>query len=227
MLKKYLYGILLDQLKLEVSDDSLTVEGSWIYKTEKAGIIGQSGETFTRPDELEDDLFIMFYDLSLKLNNKALDGISTVFSLDANNNHNVDSTIGIGSRAPQIKALAGKRDIKLGLKTTLTNDTVRSILDAQYGEVNALEPHACKILQVPLEVNVALCEISGVAMKVLFPKCTLQVDFSMSGSDAVEVDMTLNTLGSGTVTLADGTTEVTTDMYVKITNEQEKIEAKE
>lgn len=45
MLKKYIYGMLEDGLKLECSDDSLTVESSWIYKTEKAGIIGSAGET--------------------------------------------------------------------------------------------------------------------------------------------------------------------------------------
>ena len=227
MLKKYLYGMLQDGLKLECSDDSLSVEADWIYKTEKAGIIGQSGETFTRPDDLEDDLFIMFYDISMKLNNAALDGVSTSFSFDGSNNHNVDSTIGFGSRAPQVRASAGKREISLELKTTLTSDTVRSILNAEYGEVGALEPSACKILQVPLEVNIALCEVSGIACKILFPKCTLKAEYDMSGSDNIEVTLSLATLGSGTVTLEDGETEVTTDMYVKLTNGLEELEAKE
>ena len=227
MLKKYIYGMLEDGLKLECSDDSLSVEASWIYKTEKAGIIGQSGETFTRPDDLEDDLFIMFYDIAIKLNNKALDGVSNSFSFDGNNNHNVDSTIGFGSRAPQVRAPAGKREIKLELKTTLTDDTVRSILDAEYGEVNALEPSACKILEVPLELNIALCEVSGIACKILFPMCTLRAEYDMSGADNIEVTMSLETLGSGTVTLADEETEVETDMYVLLTNEQPELEAKE
>ena len=226
MLKKYIYGMLEDGLKLECSDDSLSVEADWLYKTEKAGIIGQSGETFTRPDDLDDDLFIMFYDISLKLNNAALDGVSTSFSFDGKNNHDVDSTIGFGSRAPQVRALAGKREIDLELKTTLTSDTVRSILNAEYGEVNALEPSACKILQVPLEVNIALCEISGVACKIVFPKCTIRAEYDMSGSDNIEVTMNLATLGSGTVTLADDS-DITTDMYVKLTNGLDELEAKE
>ena len=46
----------------------------------------------------------------------------------------------------------------------------------------------------------------------------------MSGADVVETTLSLDTLGSGTVELADGTTEVETDMYVKIVNNQEKIE---
>jgi hypothetical protein len=49
----------------------------------------------------------------------------------------------------------------------------------------------------------------------------------MSGSDAIEVTLSLATLGSGTVTLADASTTVTTDMYVKLTNSLEELEAKE
>jgi hypothetical protein len=45
----------------------------------------------------------------------------------------------------------------------------------------------------------------------------------MSGVDAVEVTMTLESLGSSTVELADGTTEVETDMYVELVNYQEEI----
>ena len=224
MLKKYLYGMLEDSLKLEVSNEGMTVSADWIYKTEKAGIIGQSGETFSRPDELTaEQIFIMFYDVSLKLNDQALDGVSTAFSFEGNNNHDVDSTIGLGSRAPQKRAQAGKRENSLEITTTLTSDTVRSILNAQYGEVNALEPSSCKLLQLPLELNIAHCEDSDLACKILFPKCTVRVEYDMSGVDAIEATLSLDTLGSGTVTLEDGTTEVETDMYVELTNYVEEL----
>ena len=223
MLKKYLYGMLEDSLKLEVSNEGMTVSADWIYKTEKAGIIGQSGETFSRPDELTaEQIFIMFYDVSLKLNGQALDGVSTAFSFEGNNNHDVDSTIGLGSRAPQKRAQAGKRENSLEITTTLTSDTVRSILNAQYGEVNALEPSSCKLLQLPLELNIAHCEDSDLACKILFPKCTVRVEYDMSGVDAIEATLTLDTLGSGTVELEDET-EVETDMYVKLTNYVEEL----
>ena len=225
MLKKYLYGILCDGLKLDVSNEGMTVGADWIYKTEKAGIIGQSGESFTAPDALTaEQIFIMFYDVSLKLNGSALDGVSTAFSYEGKNNHDVDSTIGLGSRYPQKRALAGKRENTLSITTTLTSDTVRSILNAQYGEVNALAPSSCKLLQLPLELNIAHCEDSDISLKILFPKCTVRVEYDMSGVDAIEATMTLDTLGSGTVTLADTTTEVETDMYVKLENYQEELE---
>ena len=225
MLKKYLYGLLCDGMSLEVSDESMTVGADWIYKTEKAGIIGTDGETFTRPDELTaEQIFIMFYDVSLKLNNLPLDGVSTAFSFEGKNNHDVDSTIGLGSRYPQKRAQAGKRENEVSITTTLTSDTVRSILDAQYGEVGALEPSSCKLLQLPLEVNIAHCEDTDINCKIVFPRCTVNVEYSMSGTDTVEVTMTLESLGSAKVALASGT-EVETDMYVKLMNYQEELTA--
>ena len=227
MLKKYIYGMLIDGLTLEASNDSVSVSADWIYKTEKAGIIGKSGETFTRPDDLEEEIFLMFYDISLKLNNAALDGVSTALTYEGNNNFDVDGSIGFGSRAPQAAAQAGKRENSLSVTTSLTEDTVTSILNAEYGEVGALEPSACKLLQLPFEINIALCEDSNINCKIVFPKCTLRVEYDMSGADKIEVTISLDTLGSGKVTLADGTTQVATDMYVKLVNYQEKIEAKE
>jgi hypothetical protein len=212
-------------MKLEVSDESMTVGADWIYKTEKAGIIGTSGETFTRPDELTaEQIFIMFYDVSLKLNNLPLDGVSTAFSFEGKNNHDVDSTIGLGSRYPQKRAQAGKRENEVSITTTLTSDTVHSILNAQYGEVGALEPSSCKLLQLPLEVNIAHCEDTDINCKIVFPRCTVNVEYSMSGTDTVEVTMTLESLGSAKVALASGT-EVETDMYVKLMNYQEELTA--
>lgn len=225
MLKKYLYGLLEDGMKLEVSNEEMTVSADWIYKTEKAGIIGQNSETFTRPDELTaEQIFIMFYDVSLKLNNSALDGVSTAFTYEGKNNHDVDKTIGLGSRYPQKRAQAGKRENTLTITTSLTSDTVRSILNAQYGEVNALEPSTCKLLQLPLELNIAHCEDSDLSLKILFPKCTVRVEYDMSGVDVIEATLTLDTLGTGTVELADETTEVETDMYVKLVNYVEELE---
>ena len=221
MLKKYIYGMLIDELKLEVSSENMTVGAEWIYATEKAAI----NEAFTEPDELTNEqIFIMFYDVSLKLNNAALDGVSTAFTFEGKNNHNVDGTIGLGSRYPQKRALAGKRENSLTITTTLTSDTARSILNAEYGEVNATSPSSCKLLQLPLEVNIAHCEDSDISCKILFPKCTVRVEYSMSGVDAIEATLSLDTLGSGTVTLADTSTTVETDMYVCLVNNQEKIE---
>jgi hypothetical protein len=226
MLKKYLKGMTIDELKLEVSNENMTVGAEWLYKTESAAI----NEAFTEPDELTNEgLFIMFYDVSLKMaavgsTLTTLNGVSTAFSFNGKNNHNVDATIGLGSRSPQKRPLAGKRENDISITTTLTSDTARKILDAEYGEANATSPSTCKILQTQLEVTIQHCENNAISAKIYFPKCNLRVEYSMSGADAIETTISLDTLGSGTTTLADGTTQVETDMYVKIINNQEKIQ---
>ena len=222
MFKQYIYGLLLNNLKLDVSNDSMSVDADWIYKTEKAGIIG-NGDDWERPDELYmEQIFIMFYDVSLFLNQKDLDGISTAFSFEGGNNLDVDHTIGMGSRYPQKIANATNRENKLKITTTLTEDTVRSILDARYGEVGALEPSACKLLQLPLEIRIEHCEDIDIYARIVFPRCTLSVDFDMSNVDVIEATISLETLGSDTIMLADGT-EVTTDMYVEVVNYQPEL----
>jgi hypothetical protein len=233
MLKKYLYGITMDGMSLEVSNEGMTVGADWIYKTEKAGIIGSNSETFTRPDKLHgEDVFLMFYDVSLFLGTtgsgssiqpKALDGVSTSFKWEGKNNHDVDATIGLGSRYPQKRASACMRENSLSIETTLTADTVRSILDAEYGEVNALEPTSCKLLQLPLELHISLCEDSDVGCTIKFPKCTVKVEYSMSGADAIKATISLDTLGTGTTKL-NNNTEIETDMYVKLVNYVEELE---
>ena len=80
-------------------------------------------------------------------------------------------------------------------------------------------------MQLPLEINIAHCEDSDISCKIKFPKCTLKVEYNMSGVDAVDVTMTLDSLGSDTVTLNDTTTQVETDMYVKLVNYQEEVES--
>lgn len=230
MLIKYVNGVLCDGLKLESSDDSVSCSADFIYKNEMADIIGENDVDFERPDDLDHDIFLMFYDLNLTLNNKPLNGvdggIASSFSFEGKNNLNVDKTVGLGSRAPQRRALAQLREISLSITTSLTRDTVHSILAAEYGEIGALEPSACKILQVPLELDIRLCEDRNSYAKIIFPKCTLACEYDLSGADEVEVTLNLTTLGSSKVTLADGS-EISTDMYVKLVNYQDEIAPKE
>ena len=254
MLKQYIYGMLLDKLKLEVGSEGMTVGADWVYSTEESRIIGNTYngtvETFEQPDELvNEDIFIMPYDLDIVLNSKPLThdilsntnvasksltykasataleyGVCTDFSFDGSNNHDVDKTMGLGSRAPQKRANAQKRENGLGLTASLTEETVRSILDAKYGQVGAVKPTSCKILRIPFELIISHCENPNLRCNIVFPQCTLRVEFSLSGADAVEVALSLDTLGTGTANLADNT-EVETDIYVRLVNNQPELAA--
>ena len=219
---KYLYGLLVDKMKLECSNDSMTVSADWIYQTEAASKL-TGGATITVPDELtNEDLFIMFYDLDLKINNNPL-GVTTSLTIEGDNGHNVDNTIGFGSSEPQKRAFATERQNKISLTTTLTDDTIDAILAAQYGAVDVLEPTKCKILQQSLKLTITHCEDPDISCIILFPECTILAEFDMSGVDEIQTTLTLESLGCGEVTLADNTTEVVTDMYIKLVNNQEEI----
>lgn len=230
-LKKYVFGLLCDSLKFEVSDESMSVEANWVYKTEHSGIIGRNGETFTKPAPLENDLFLMFYDIGLELNNQPMTGIGTNLTFEGKNNLAVDNTIGFGSRAPQASALAQKRENTPSVTITLTEETIESILKAEYGKVGsfevgdsgAYEPAKCTILEIPFGINVRLCEYPDLEMKILFPMCTLAVEYDMSGADAIDATISMETLGSNEVTLNDGITKVQTDMYVLLKNNQRSL----
>ena len=217
----YLIGLLVDSMKLECSSEDMTLGADFVYKTEFSDILDNE-TSYERAEELEDDLFIMFYDIALKLNNKDPDGIQTSFTFEGSNNHDVDKTIGFGARHPQGQAKANKRENSISIVTTLTKETVRSILDARYGKVNVSEPTKCQILQVPLQVDVALCEYPTLGFTIIFPKCTLLAEFDSSGIDDVEATLNMATLGSADVTLVDGTTK-TTDMYIKLVNKMPEI----
>jgi len=75
-------------------------------------------------------------------------------------------------------------------------------------------------------LHVELCEVPDICMDILFPKCTLNVEFDMSGADRVEVTMNMVTLGTNSWKLMDNT-EIITDMYVKLVNNQPELVANE
>lgn len=230
-LKKYIFGLLCNGLKFEVSDESMNVSMDWIYKTEHAGIIGRNGETFTKPKDLPNDLFVMFYDIFLDLDGKPMKGIGTNLTFEGKNNLAVDKTLGFGSRAPQASALAQKRENTPSVTIGLTEDTIESILKAEYGVVGeftpgdsgAYEPSRCTILQIPFGITVRMCEYPDLMMRILFPMCTLAVEYDMSGADNIDVTISMETLGSNEITLEDGETKVQTDMYVLLKNNQTEL----
>lgn len=225
MVEIFLYGLLCDSLKLEVSDEAMSVDADWIYKTEKSYIL-EEGQEYAVPEELENDLYIMGYDVRVLLNGNDPDGVQNSFSFEGNNNHNVDGTIGLGSRAPQKKAHALKRDLNMSLSSVLTRSNARSILDGRYGQVDAISPSKCNLIQSSLKLEVKLCEYPNLFMEMYFPACTITNEFDMSGADDIETTMSLASLGTEKATLHNGD-EILTDIYVKIKNNQPEIEARE
>ncbi|MBR1611724.1 MAG: carboxypeptidase regulatory-like domain-containing protein [Methanobrevibacter sp.] len=217
-LKLALCGLIEDGLKLEVSDSAMTVNTDWLYAGEQGDIL-DLGETFIEPEELPDSKIpIRAYDVHVLLNGEKPGSVQTSFNFEGNNNHDQDGTLGLGSRFPQEKPQAAKRTINLSLATTLNRRSYRDILNARYGEVGAVKPHACKILKVPLQLKIIQCEHPEQQLIIIFPQCTLKAEFDLKGADRIEATLNLQTLGNNEVTLNDGTTKVNTDIYCKLIN---------
>lgn len=223
-LKLAVYGLIVDGLKLEVSDGAMDVNVDWLYADETYDILDE-GEDFEEPEELVNSKIpVRFYDVNVYLN-KTDQGewlkpgsTQTSWSMEGSNNHDQDGTIGLGARGPQEKPQAAKRDLKLSLATTLNRRSYKDVMDARYGKVDAKSPDKCRILKIPMRLVVVQCENPDQQLIIEFPECTLKSEFDLKGADRIEANLNLQTFGNGEVTLADGTTKVNTDMYVKLIN---------
>ncbi|MDP3013900.1 MAG: carboxypeptidase-like regulatory domain-containing protein, partial [Candidatus Subteraquimicrobiales bacterium] len=173
---------------------------------------------------IPDDILIAFYDIALELEGSAPPGIVSKFSFDGKNSLNVDKTRGLGSRGPQRKPKAQSRELKIEFESTLEPETIELIEKAEYGEI-ADSPSACKLYRLPLKLTIEFCEDANDSMEVYFPECIFSVEYEASGADEIDVKFNLQTIGSSIVTLLDGTTDVVTDMYVKLINNQPEIKA--
>ena len=217
-LKLALFGLIVSSLKLEVSDSAMIASNDWVYADETGEIL-DVGETFVQPDTLEDsNIPIRFYDVNVYLNNEKPGSVQNSFNLEGNNNPDQDGTIGLGARGPQESPYCGKRNISLSLATTLNRRSYREILDARYGEVDAVKPSKCKIKKTDLKLEIVQCENPSQKLIIIFPDVTLKAEFELNGADRVEATLNLATLGGKKVTLNDGTTQVQTDMYCKLIN---------
>lgn len=216
--EKLIQGLVMDSLKLEVSNESMISTESWIYQTEKSQAISE--EEYEIRD-VEGDIPIMFYDVSLNIGGKRFPGVATSFSFEGSNNLNVDNTIGLGSRWPQKRAAAQKRENTLSVVSTMVEETVDLIRKSEYGD-DLWVPSDCKIYTDDLKLIVQICEDPNCKLEILFPKCHFAVEYESSESDEIETTFNLQTLGSGEVELEDGST-VHTDIYAKLVNDVAEI----
>lgn len=216
--EKTVIGAVLDNLKLECSDENMTGESEFKYKTEtshKLYDIDDYEATF-----LEDDWEVMFYDIVCTFGPDEIPGLVSSLSFDGKNNLS-DKVIGFGSRLPQRKPLAQDRDIELSLVSTLEEESVELIQKAEYGE-EGHTPSSCKLFKIPFKIVINICENTDDKLTILFPECTFVAEYESSGSDEIEVNFKLVAMGTGTAEMLDGT-EIVTDMYALLENDMSQI----
>lgn len=221
--EKTVVGALLDEFKMEVSDEYMTFTSDWIYKDESSEAINENEEYETKL--IDGDYPLMFYDVSLELDEEAPPGIVSSFSFEGKNNLNVEKTIGLGSRGPQRKAAAQARELSLSLISTLEKETVELIQKAEYGEVGN-SPSPCKLYKIPLKLICNVCEDTTDRLEIYFPACIFAVEYELSESEEIEVTFNLNAMGTGSAIKLDGN-KITTDMYCRLVNDQGEIKSSE
>lgn len=217
MMKK-LVGMLVDELKLEVADEYLTCSTEWIYKDQTADPMDAS-----QFDKIlvEGDIPIMFYDVMLEIDDDVPPGVVSSFNMEGKNNHNVEKTLGLGSRRPQKRATAQKREITLSIVSSMEEETLSFIRQAEHGE-DANTPSDCKLYKLPLKLDIAYCENPADKLTILFPECIFKAEYEGSEADEIEVTFNLTSMGNSEVELLDGS-KVITDMYCVLYNDMPEI----
>lgn len=217
--EKVVRGAVVDNLKIECSDENMTAETEFAYQNETSHKLYDAEDYELKL--LEEDWEVMFYDILCSFGEDAIPGIVSSLSFDGKNNLKVDSTIGFGSRAPQRKPAAQDRDIELSLVSTLEEESVELIQKAEYGHVGH-EPSKCKLVKIPFKIIINICENTDDKLIIIFPECTFSVEYEASGSDEIETNFKLLAMGSGKATMLDGT-EIITDMYAILENNMGEI----
>jgi len=221
-MQKVLSGLTLDELKLEVNDEFMSCAGEWIYKNQK--LVDLDPDTFEEIELAGNDIPLMSYDISLELDGGVPPGIIKSLNFEGKNNHNVDNTTGLGSRFPQRKAAAQKREITLSFVSTMEKETLDLIKLAEHGDATDA-PSECKVYRIPLKILYEVCEDPSNKMEMYFPECLFAVEYEASESEEIEVTFNLTAMGTGKVELLDGS-EVITDVYTTIVNDMPEITAK-
>ena len=208
---------------MEVSDEYMKFTADFVYKTETSDEIDDMEDYAVKL--IDGDWALMFYDVSVEIDESAPPGIVSSFSFEGKNNINVDKTIGLGSRGPQRKAAAQGRDITISFVSTLERETFELIQKAEYGEVGN-GPSECKLCKIPLKLICNVCEDTTDRLEITFPECIFAVDYELSEADEIEVTFNLDAMGTGYATKLDGT-RVLTDMYCRLVNDQPEIKSGE
>ncbi|MGI6565614.1 hypothetical protein [Methanosphaera sp.] len=231
VLLKTLLGACCDEFTLETSDDLSTASTTWVYKTEHEKKLSQAQQQVY--DEVQSSATpFIGYDYTVTLGSDEAVAESYVFNdlkLEIKNNHQTDGSRGLGNRFYGRQPNVGDREISLEMNTIFDTSNLQLVVQSEYGDLITDDngnwiPSPCKIYTVPLSFKIQTCEDAEEYVFIKFPKCIISIDpLEFSGTDDVEVKLTLQPMGTSNITLKDGTTSVKTDIYVQVVNDQPEL----
>lgn len=223
VLEKTLLGCVMDEFSLETSDELSTTSLSWIYKTEKSKKISQADQQLREIDAIP----FIGYDYQLTLNGMD-SAVFSDFKLNIKNNHKTDGARGLGSRFYGKQPNVGDREISIELTTTFDSENLMSVIKSEYGDIQTDDngywiPSQCKLYTTDFTLKIMTCEDAEEYVIIKIPNSIISIDaLEFSGTDDVEVKITLQPTGKGSVKMKDNTTKKT-DIYVQVVNDQPQI----
>jgi len=202
-------GSVIDTLSLSVQDNlaSATV-GVLSQKDAKATL--QQPADLLLPTEYP----FAFYDFTGTINSVDKSAIIQNFTLDIANNVNQQSGRTIGSRHPR-KFRAGDRVCSLSVSLDFEDLTY---LEAFWG--SATGPVNLGSTIIPFKINGQASATEG-SIEFNFPHMVIMgIQTQPRGREAITQTLRLQAITDPDLMLADGTTEVSTDIYVKLQNDE-------
>lgn len=213
---KKVKGTLIQSVSMEVSNEFIKFSVKCVAsKDEKSDGVPAA----TALKTLTGIIPLAFYDVSLLLDGEVPPGIVSTFKWEVSNDIKTDDAVGISRRFMQIKPSAGKRTNEMEMEVSMEPETVKYLEMFEYGAEGLSEPSNCLIAKVPLQIQMAACENPDEKLTIVFPDCIAKAEYSASGSDAMNIKLSLKALKTTNVDLNDAVTEVQTDVYCKLEND--------
>jgi len=212
---KEVTGFLIQSLSMEVSNE-------WMKLSVK-GLASVDSKTDGVPEPTALKLLtglipLAFYDISLEFDDEIPPGIVSSLKWEINNDIKSDDATGIGSRYLLRKPPAGKRGNKLEMEVSLEPETLKYIEMFEYGEEGANSPQDCIMTTVPLSIVLQACENPDEKLTINFPDNLCKVEYSASGTDAIKLKISMDSLATTQILLNDGITSVLSAVVCTLEN---------
>ena len=204
-------GCTINTLALNVTDNLASATLGVVASTDANAQLKEPADLILPPEYP-----MAFYEFTAKINNKDQSTLIRSFTVNIGNNINTTSGRTIGSRYPRYFR-AGNRECSINLALDFEDLTY---LKEFWGDESG--PSGTGSSEISLEIT----GTASTDEKIIFtfPRCViLGIQTQPRGREAIVQNLSLQAMTKPNLKLADNATEVSTDIYVKLTNKQESM----
>lgn len=202
-------GSTINTLNINVTGDLATATMGILAQRDKRAALKDPADLLI-PNEYP----LAFYDFTAKIGSSDVSAYVRSFSLDINNNITANTGRTIGSRYPR-KFRAGNRTCSLQVSLDFNDLTyLQSFWGGEDGPVNLGSS------EIALEITGQAFATEG-TITISLPRCVIMgIQTQPRGREVITQTLNLQALTDTDITLNDGTTKVSSDIYVKLLNDQ-------